>query len=350
MGFTPEQQAVEARRTEADSKRACFRDYSIKAVGWGTTGAIAMAGIAAKVPVIGWSSPALVILVAAVMRIGIHKFSSANRLYGYQLHLERLGTGDKPLSEIGWEQMCRAWRIVQATLYRSIHEFDEDRHRSLFFDDLDTEQHREFKKYHDAVPAPWWRQDRRARDNGAFYHAGSYLDRMFGILRITQYVALFPIVIAVGSLTWQIVSAASAIPVWVSLTHATALLAWGVLTVFYFIIPSSRVVEIKRKNLEFGFLSIHSCALVWRGVAMAHSLAWQSDKPEPKQGPADYTEQLAIISARLAANPLHFRDWIGLPKIPPDIFIEPLPIDEDGSIDTEALREQMNKCWQAQFG
>lgn len=108
-------------RLEAEELKDCFTRFAFQA----NTVTIAIIAFIAKFSsedkYVGLAGIFIAIYTVSVMRIGIHKYHGANRLYAYQLHLEIVQRFDiyqqsgwgKHWSNIGWEEAMRAWRIIE---------------------------------------------------------------------------------------------------------------------------------------------------------------------------------------------------------------------------------------------
>ena len=118
-------------RAEADEVKGCFTQFSFQALALGSGVLGLMFSTFSKHPYIGMAGVPIAYLLALVIRIGNYKYGTANRNYGYELHLHRAllyrGHFEPPKStqqiiEFGWEEAMFAWRIVQPTLRKAIYE------------------------------------------------------------------------------------------------------------------------------------------------------------------------------------------------------------------------------------
>jgi len=294
-------------RQEAKDSRSCFRSLSVQTMGFA---ALAIAAILAALNIsqyVAFASFGVAIVIMAVQRIGIHKFTTANRLYGYQLHLERMDDAEyERLSiAIGWEEAFRAWRIVQASVFESIYSTPRNWFTKLpFVADFWPRYYRPICE-RDAKGC-WWRQSDRA---GGKYHAGSYLARMFSILEALALFSLLPplgipLIEVRGNPEMGLWKGQIDGPGWIAITIV------GLFLPFLFLNRLS--IGRRRKILEDELLSIHSCAIMWKATVLAHNCAWSHDKTVRRQ----YTERLARISCWFAKSANSVRTLTDLPNLP----------------------------------
>lgn len=322
-------------RGEALEARTCYRTMSLQVLMFSVGALGAVLAVSESVPIAGLAAVGVMLLVMAVERMGIHKFSTANRHYGYQLHLERMSEDEvKRLGMgIGWEEACRAWRIVQATVFTSLYR-TPDGGMPMWLSDLHPGY------YTPKVPIPrrsdeatphaqtlsdhelarfWWLQDDRARERGAAYHAGSYLARIFSILGLLQVLCLSTLLV----ITLRTTSVGNAPWFWMQQIPLTMTIAAVIGTAV--IVLHRKSLKRRRRLLEHELLSIHSCAIMWRAVVLAHFCAWNC----PVSMRHLYTERLARVAAWFACEPKCVRligscvtipDWLATtaPSCPTD--------------------------------
>lgn len=297
---------VSELRDEAQSVRSCFRDMATKGATIAIAAMCVLYPLALKNPWFGLTAFGIVWTLISIQRLGIHKFSTANRINGYQLHLERLDSGS-PIKNVGWEEALRAWRIVQATVFESIYTTPKPTSDNFImrckskwpFSDFSLlfYQKKELKPQNDNE-FYWFLQAERAQNAGASYHAGSYMERMFNFLGLLQLFTL--------PLTCMMICVNPELVRFFSGLTAT--------TILYFTIRMNHnAIKRRREILENEMLSIHSCALMWKAVVIAHLWAWNNkEKIDDKikgTGKMHYTELLAAIAKCMAENPLsiHWR-------------------------------------------
>lgn len=332
---SPAGKLIASLREEVSGVRACFRDIAVKAIGLAVTATGAILYVSKPdnpTPALG--AVGVFFVLVAAQRLGIHKFSTANRLLGYQLHLERLADSDSRLGNIGWEEACRAWRIVQPTIFAALYSTPgnwftripavtdlwpwtlfkpQERYaeaitgvkrdlRSLLARAAEHVDLRLVSERARKCRGLWWMQAERAELGGGKYHAGSYLERMFALLLAAQVLSLIPLLIQ-GLRVW-----------WNDASAAWDYGAWAVFCVLCVVLLMNWLsLRRRRRILEREFLSIHSCAIVWKAVAMAHDLAWNRASIDERR---EYTERLANIGHVLAIDVFTVRLYIDDPCFP----------------------------------
>lgn len=114
-------------REEVRDVKSCFTSFTFQSA---TLAAVAVGFILSflkESPFVVLTAIPVIFLLMLVCRVGIFKYTTANRNLGYELHLDRLAAyerlGDPAINArldrlraIGWEEALRAWRVVQATL------------------------------------------------------------------------------------------------------------------------------------------------------------------------------------------------------------------------------------------
>lgn len=126
-------------RQEARDVKQCFTAYSYLALIFSSAALGSVFTAIHKYPIAAFSVVPIIIFLMIICRTGIFKYATANRIYGYELHLERINSlhelNSDHLTEkrlklyklIGWEETQRAWRIVQTAIFRRIYRTpDED--------------------------------------------------------------------------------------------------------------------------------------------------------------------------------------------------------------------------------
>ncbi len=95
-------------RAEAQSLKQCFTTFSFQAMSLAVTVLGLSLGALEKFPNAVFAPLPVVALLIAVCRIGIFKYSSANRHNGYELHLARTRKGipsSGVATPLPWEEM-----------------------------------------------------------------------------------------------------------------------------------------------------------------------------------------------------------------------------------------------------
>ncbi len=283
-----EKTLIDTLRQEAKDVKDCYTKFSFQAIAFSST----ILGITARFqpdhPLIALASFASIIILITVARIGIYKYGSANRMYGYELHLFRtrnlpdsIGNGWKSqMREIGWEEAMRAWRIVQVSVFGKLY-----RTRKLFPKRLK-------KEYRDLDEAYKWFDLEDLVEPEAEYHPGSYLGTINSILFSLALLSVIPILfmaIQLGGI------------------NIFALDLWDFLPALALIIVLQFWARerARRKILESELLSIHSCAIVWQAVIVAHFRALKNSSRFQY-----YTKNLVIQANDLLDNVFDIHAWV----------------------------------------
>src|SRR5690242_16138104 len=289
-----EKALIRMLRSEASEVKDCFTRFSFQALAFTAPVLAIIANFTNRFSVVAVGSSAVVSLILAVARIGTYKYATANRNFGYELHLHRTASLSEStedgwklyMRKIGWEEAIRAWRIVQATVFEHLyysrllydwielpnylklchrepllHQLKRQlyircrclrfRHRQRLSQRLKlTPRHKRYE----------WFNPSQQIVQGSAYHAGSYLETMLRVLHTLALLATTPLIWATVNLyrthniaTWKLFLATS---------FCVLLLAF----IFKNIIKDNA----RRKLLEGGLLCIHSSAIMWQAVVLAH--------------------------------------------------------------------------------
>lgn len=285
-----ERNFIQLIREEAKQVKDCFTQYSFHAL----AGSVAAIGLIIAYqkdyPHASIACIPVIILLLCVARIGIHKYSTANRNHGFQLYLERIisiNNNDNieknyVLRNIGWEEAMRAWRIVQATAYESIYNV-----RLLSFKFIKTE--REKDQY------PWYNPSRLI-DKKAKWHPGTYLGNMLGILHVSIFLLMLPLYYYCFT-NFKIN------------VNFYSFFCAGLVVVFSFYV-AFRIFKtnFRLKILEEGLLSIHSCSIMWHAVAVAHYRTLK--KLQGQKNLQNYSKILSELAVDLAEDIVDIHSWI----------------------------------------
>lgn len=290
-------------REEAGAVKDCFTRFSFQAIMASSVILGALVGYQGKNTHIGFASILVVILLLSVARIGTYKYATANRHYGYELHLARSADMDdedtgwkSEMREIKWEVAMRAWRVVQATVFEEIYH-----HGKLIPNHLRS-KHRKTKKR--------WFQIETLVVPGAGYHAGSYVQTMLTVLHTLIVISMIPFwMSAMGfdaheTLELQDEQLEKSIEYWIV---GIAIITSGM--VFHRILKDRSRLNL----LERGLLSIHSCALMWQAVVVAHYRAReQIDAMSPSDGTGyqNYLNHLSREAEDLKRHLFNIHRWI----------------------------------------
>lgn len=316
---------VQAIRAEASNVKQCFTTYSFQALALASTILGISLGTMSQYPSVVYAPLPAIALLMAVSRIGIFKYATANRNHGYELHLARTANlnypwahGGRPLWQprmrlLAWEEAVRAWRVVQPTLFRCIYRTPEggpiggwlEANALGWINSFRPDLYRFKPNVRDMLagfeegisgsPAyPWFLPGKlasvasRRSEPKAVYYAGSYLHTVLSLLAFVQLVLLLPLGLAMLSRP----------------TAAKCVVFFGGLTL---VVLRSIRINRRRVVLEDELLSIHSCAIVWQAVVMAHFRA-----VEATGGTYDhYTERLAEQAQDIGRNALQVHQWLG---------------------------------------
>lgn len=280
-------------RHEAGDVKDCFTRFSFQALGLSAVILGVIARYQAEQSSIGLASALVVILVLAVARIGNYKYATANRNFGFQLHVERTsritpskGGWQQNMRYVGWEEAMRAWRIVQATVFARIYETKGFRYNRLRADAPGEDRTR------------WWEPEKLMVDDTR-YHSGSYLKTMQTVLHLVALLALVPIFSGA-------VQYGSEDPWRAGGMLSVALVSLGV-TVWRILRNIAR-----RELLESGLLSIHSCAIMWQAVLLAHHRAVER-LHSAGRGYSGYTRALSEEALDVAENAGRLHEWLATP-------------------------------------
>ena len=183
---TEEKELVKRLREEASEVKDCATKYCFQALALSTVVLGAILPLLNKFPLAGIAAVPLVIFLLATIRISFHKFETANRLYGYELHIYRRarltdsdGDGWKShMRQIGWEEAFYAWRVVQPFIYREIY-------REPRWYDLPWINYVKKKEPYDQENVRFWFEPTRlAGEKNVAYSAGNYLYILHSLLNV----------------------------------------------------------------------------------------------------------------------------------------------------------------------
>ena len=302
---TYEATLVERLRMEANDVKECFTRFCFQAIGLSGVMLVAIARYQAGEPAVGLASIAVIIVLLSVTRIGTHKYATANRHFGYELHLDRThqlpddpeGGWNASMRSVGWEEAMKAWRVVQATVFRELYGDNENTLRKKHRKSVATAQ------------CGWFEPRRLTDEGGAAYHSGSYLKTMFQFLNYITAIAFVPLFIFALQLAYDPkITILADVP--------TAIRALGFLlfaVVLGWTVRRVRRTSERRELLEVGLLSIHSCAIMWQAVVVAHYRALARLKKRPPGGGAGYRGYMYYLSGEaidLAKHVFYIHDWI----------------------------------------
>lgn len=303
---------VKMLREEADELKDCFTRYSFQAL---SISAIALGLITRfqrDAPYVGLSSLLVIVLVLVVARLGTYKYQGANRMYGYELHLHRVArlqhvSGSlwkDSMRRIGWEEAMRAWRVVQATAFETLYTTKrKDGWRKALRPNALRPRY--------VMETARWFEPATLLTPGATWYSGSYLDSMLSILHAVAIGALLPLFAMCVQMAFpQQFLGSHVFPGWVYV--------YGSIAVF---VSASGVVVLRirqnaarKRMIESGFLSIHSCAIMWQAVVASHHRALAQLGSGGEEGRVDkyngYTAALSKVALDLSDHILQIHRWI----------------------------------------
>ena len=281
-------------RSEAETVKDCYTKFSFQAMGLSA----ALLGLLVRFqldePLVGLASILVIALLLLVARIGIHKIESANRLYGFELHLHRRRrlpatlTGWKnKMRHIGWEEAFYAWRIIQPTIYHALYD------KSNWYPTRT-------KPLYDQCIA-WVSPTDHLKQSSSRYAAGSYLQKTFFVLHVFAIAACVPLFIV----AWQLFHDAT---IEYSAYFSAAALTFA-FAVFLFVVYRISRIRAKREILQNQLLSINTCAIIWTVVVIAHFRALDEMDNAIGWGYQDYTSFLYEQAEQVTKSLPTIYDW-----------------------------------------
>lgn len=261
--------------------------------------------------------------------MGIHKYRTANRLLGYQAHLERLQhfatKWRQHVDTVGWEEIMRAWRIVQPTLLAQIYAPSTTWPWRWL-----PRQLRSRLGPIVVQPAVQPPNERKEADASVFSDGENWFDPRItinkvssakydsgGYLQTHKYVFLFIVISCFALATVGLVHG------WLKGTGG-----WAATTAaLAFLVLSASAATARWTNmwgkidiLENGAGSIHSCAIIWEATTLAHLQALKQlgffgpgkDDVKTLHG---YTRLLAYEAASIADQARNIHKWIYLARL-----------------------------------
>lgn len=344
-----ESEIMRELRKEAFDVKDCFARYSFQALAAssGLLLFLARFHFDTQAAYMGLFACLPVLLLIAVLSMGIHKYGTANRLLGYELHLQRMhhyvamGALHPTMLFVGWEEAMRAWRIVQSTVFSAIYTpwfsggspwitwltwrlipivYRKDVSREI--DRLAEIAQKQVDEKNEAIETPeqstWygiWFSPRlsiermpRLRQTAnndeaatvelrAYYRSGGYIKS-----QVLLFYTLIAICIAFAIYTlW-----AAAFPVWPTVLFSLLVVLLALRTINL----ATRI-----RILEDGVHSIHACAILWEATVLAHFIALNSRFPSSPRTDANvsihgYTVMLGREAAKIAKETMRLHHWI----------------------------------------
>ena len=293
---------VKNLRQEASEAKGCFTTFSFQAI---ALSAAALGIIFNSMRSNTMSALAVVPLISLLMvvaRIGIYKYTAANRAYGLQAYVERteplyrnesLKQYEKDAFEnlfenSDWERLFMVWRIVMPSIISQIYKFPND---GNFLDLISPSMYRHTSGYLKLIRGSrtedspeiyeWFKLKKLTKEK---YRPGTYLKNMLLVLTIMQFLYLLSLFI---DISYDIATSSKAslskamhaglysllLEILDSLaSNPSAIILLFAFVIMFFLVYSRNIRTIRRREmLESGILSIHSCAVVWRLTLIAHA-------------------------------------------------------------------------------
>jgi hypothetical protein len=294
-----EKEIIKVLREEAYHVKDCFTKFSFQAIIFATIAIGILAKAGPDIYTISLACISVIFILLTVARIGTHKYATANRIYGYELHLYRCkyslvdpNKGWQPyMRRIGWEEAMRAWRVVQATVFEH-----------LYFKGKLWPNYLRYRVKKEKKELKWF-LPKELVETGATYHSGSYIKIMFGVLYLLAFLSTLPIL-------FYIIQKSDFEPKLEVLMNKTNLLPEILFVLLLaWVLKGIIKTNARRKMLESGLLSIHSCAIMWQAVVLAHYRALKKSKLEPEGVYTNYTKHLSEEAKHLKQNILKIHQW-----------------------------------------
>lgn len=307
---------IERIRKEANDVKSCFTTFSFQAIAFSGIILAAIVAYQPSQPLVGLAGIFIMVLVLTVSKIGNYKYATANRHFGFELYLDNQMSANtksaKQPSQMGWEQGLRAWRVVQATLFDKIYYTKLNTKFWNLSDRLKFNQVREDLKADLAAlnnQNGWWFEPSTLVGEAAKWYPGRYLGTMQSALHLFAYLSLIPLIMMSLQFQFGQSYAQFAFNNVVEIVGIKLLsLAGGIITILTAIVLYVKINEIyaRRKLLESGLLSIHSCAIVWHVVELAHRRALE----RAQNHQVSYMKYLSEAADEIRKNAANIHKWI----------------------------------------
>jgi hypothetical protein len=333
-----EREIIKEIRGEASSAKGCFTQYSFQTLAFSTGILSFILGALQKFPMAMFAGVPAVILLMIMCRIGIYKYMTANRGYGYQLYFEKFrGFLDKEnvknnnycpeekeaweliIKTKSWEEIFRAWRIIHPTIFRKLYKSPANRVNKnpwiIFCEFIDPTMYQLWQTQHDIVSGyrkksvderklidqpgqseeyPWFmvkdvaqmRLESQMRNPGIKiigYYAGTYLHNMLLMLFVLQYLFMLPFFIYIienyhniklNFWTQNFLSSLSKDNWFLDFT-----LIFSILWLTFIVCRHIRTFR-RKEIIENELFSIHSCAIAWQIVIIANYRSFKEAKKQ----------------------------------------------------------------------
>ena len=264
-------------RMEADAVKETFSKYSFQS--WAFT--IAFIAVLMRLqkdnPEIGAAGVFPLVLLLAVLRIGMSTYTSANRIYGFELYLNRrrrLRAAYEKELELGWEEANYVWRTVQSSLYTAVFRDDyEDASRTQAHSIDHQRQNRQlrsrsitqaFRMLTGSLSPLYVRKEtelfgnRQNRQGRITIWPGTFMRTHFYIVALLCVICQVPIFYS----CYRYIQQGELIK--------SGLFAFLIFTSVALTILRMKRLNSRRQIIEDGMYSINSCAFLWKIVAEVH--------------------------------------------------------------------------------
>jgi RNAse (barnase) inhibitor barstar len=352
---------IKDRREEASEVKQCFTDFAFKGLllttvffgfifkfyplrSENTTGNTDNVSTCMRYLLIWILCGVIILVLMRILRIGFHKYSTANRNYGYVLHLDRTFDYENDATSldyedrvrgIGWEEAMCAWRVIQPILFEEVYKLRTVKER-VFFPFVGIERH-------PTLEYRWWNTELLMNSEGdlsnhsindrLLYHPGSYLEKTQRLIHFICIVVYFVFTLSYyfeRNCMYDLVSLSIRKPLFFVLYA----LAWF-LSLFWFIAQILRQQKLRR-ILERGILSIQSSAVVWRLVVVSHLKV-----VEGLRGYRGYTRLLAEKADLIRLNLEKIHETIMKNNWPQDRIV----LDVSSVSNEESLHRYLSKIF-----
>jgi len=305
---------IDTLRDEAKSVKDCFTTFSFQSIFiyFGIIGFILK--FQDDVPFITAASGLASFLMAIISRIGTYKYGTANRNYGFELH--KFTSAKRYLHPMSWEEGLRNWRIIQASIFKSL--FYESginknylrpkyKKRYKIINKRIKEVQKKKKYIKEGIDRInnkeyIWFNVKSNIIGKTTYYAGSYLRTMINVNLFLSFVACAPSILLYA----KSISNETLIQNHPNIREISYWMLIGTLILLMILLIWYRIIYRRLKHLEEGFLSIYSCGVIWNLIEICHNLAIV----KTEGCITNYICYISKLSDKISKNPLNVLDWI----------------------------------------
>jgi hypothetical protein len=364
-------------REEAYAVRDCFTRYSVQVMAVSGGLLVAIAKFQTEEPHIGLLSFFPVVLILLVLQMGIHKYATSNRLLGYELHLQRTAhylsrdNCHEIIESVGWEEAMRAWRVVQPTLWQTIYQpvvheakfsflpqwpirlyplldtltakvlkrlaafivdreqFDRWYYVIAIRKDIERSIDEQLNKNDaeqgkDGYVGYWFDQARafsRLKDREKLelsYNPGGYLGTMMFLFMLVIATCFFLLYVSLAQAWAEFATIVhQQEPALISKIGIAALNSLATVFVLggsFAVAAALKNINSRIRTLESGLLSIHSCAILWEAIVLAHLRSLEKlhffNEDFPTKTMHGYTNAIAHQADEISKHAVKIHKWI----------------------------------------